>query len=35
MSPSLLLLCLLGDQALVDVGDYTCGRWKEDGLCEE
>jgi len=30
MSPSLLLLCLLGDQALVDVGDHTCGGRKED-----
>lgn len=31
VSPSLLLLRLLGDQALVDVGDHTCGgvegRW--------
>jgi len=30
MSPSLLLLRLLGDQALVDVGDHTCGGRKED-----
>lgn len=35
VSPSLLLLRLLGDQALVDIGDHTCGGWKEDGLCEK